>query len=221
MGKSQGILITFEGTEGAGKSTLIRALEARLRGGPGITVTREPGGHAVAEAIRKILLEQDMNPWTELFLYEAARAEHVARVVRPALERGDIVLCDRFTDSSLAYQGEARGLPWKTIETLNRVATQGIAPDLTVFLDIDPAAGLSHATVQTRFEAEGVAFQQKVRRGFLRARRLAPKRWKTLPARSGTPEEMADRLATEIEKRFLKAPRVLGKKAKRRARRPS
>lgn len=205
--KSRGILITFEGTEGAGKSTLIQALAALLRSrphAPGITITREPGGNPVAESIRKVLLEQEMDPWTELFLYEAARAEHVARIIKPALARGEIVLCDRFTDSTLAYQGHARGLPWAEIMRLNLTATQGIQPNLTILVDIDPAQGLARANEQNRFEAEGVAFQSRVRQGFLKARRAQPKRWWTIPANSGTPEEMAERVLKELQKRVFK-----------------
>src|SRR5207248_211408 len=161
---------TFEGTEGAGKSTLIRRLAPRLRKrlrGLGanrrITITREPGGSRVAERIRQILLRQEMDPWCELFLYEAARAEHLAKTLAPALRRGDVVLCDRFTDSSLAYQGMARGLPWKRVEELNRIATRGLRPALTVLVDVDPRVGLARASEKTRFEAEGLDFQRKVR----------------------------------------------------------
>ena len=188
-----GILITFEGTEGAGKSTLIQEVGAqltRLLGERRVVITREPGGTHVAERIRATILEEQMDPWTELFLYEAARAEHLAKTVRPALDNGQIVLCDRFTDSTLAYQAHARGLPWKEVHALNRTACRGIKPCLTVFLDIDPAVGLKRAKVQTRFEAEGVKFQKKVRLGFLKSRKEDPKRWLTLKAMSGTPEKL-------------------------------
>ena len=173
----RGVLISFEGTEGAGKSTLIREVGsslARLVGMRRVVVTREPGGTPVAERIRATLLEEQMDPRTELFLYQAARAEHLAEVLLPALKQGKFILCDRFTDSTLAYQAHARGLPWKEVASLNRAATQGLVPDLTVFLDIDPAVGLNRAQVKTRFEAEGVAFQKKVRQGFLKARRPPP-----------------------------------------------
>ena len=190
----RGVFITFEGTEGAGKSTLIREVGARLGrllGVRRVVVTREPGGTPVAERIRATILEEQMDPRTELFLYQAARAEHLAEVVLPALSQGKIVLCDRFTDSTLAYQAHARGLPWKEVAALNHAATRGISPDLTCLLDIDPAVGLKRAKVQTRFEAEGVAFQKKVRRGFLKARKQDPARWLTLKAMSGTPEHWA------------------------------
>ncbi|MGK5082265.1 dTMP kinase [Bdellovibrionota bacterium FG-1] len=204
----KGILIAFEGTEGAGKSTLIHAVGAqlkRLRGSRNVVITREPGGTPVAEKIRTIILEHSMDPWTELFLYEAARAEHLAHTIRPAIQAGKIVLCDRFTDSTLAYQAFARGLPWKEVHALNQTATRGISPHLTVLLDIDPAVGLKRAKVRTRFEAEGVEFQKKVRRGFLKARRENPDRWLTLSAMSGTPEQLAEKVLKCLEgKKWLK-----------------
>jgi dTMP kinase len=197
--------ITFEGTEGAGKSTLIRAVAAALEHrGHRVRVTREPGGSGVAERIRELILGEPMDPWTELFLYEAARAEHLARTVRPALSAGEIVLCDRFTDSTLAYQGHARGLPWAEVRRLNTVATRGLTPDLTVLLDIDPAEGLARARERNRFELEGVEFQRRVRQGFLRSRRTEPGRWLVLDARGGTPEE----LAQAVVARLLAAPRT-------------
>ncbi len=200
------LFITFEGTEGAGKSTLIRAFAKKLDrlSAQKIILTREPGGSAVAEKIRSLILDEAMHPWTELFLYEASRAEHLHRVILPALSKGHTVLCDRFSDSSLAYQGYARGLPWKTVGVLNQIATQGLTPDLTVFLDIDPALGLKNAQVQTRFEKEGLKFQRKVRQGFLKAMRESPKRWISLKARSGTPEELAEKLLMHIQNKFKK-----------------
>jgi dTMP kinase len=199
--KKQGaFLITFEGTEGAGKSTLIRALKGLLTAhGLDCEITREPGGSQVAEQIRKVILENPMDPWTELFLYEASRAEHLAKTIRPALAAGKIVLCDRFTDSSLAYQGHARGLPWKEVHKLNRIATQGLKPDLTVLLDIDPAVGLSRASEKNRFEDEGLAFQKKVRQGFLKARNEEKSRWLVL--KPAPPDELANRVYEEYLRR--------------------
>jgi dTMP kinase len=145
-----------------------------------------------------------MDPRTELFLYQAARAEHLAEVVLPALKQGKIVLCDRFTDSTLAYQAHARGLPWKEVAALNRAATRGLSPDLTCLLDIDPAVGLKRAKVKTRFEAEGVAFQKKVRQGFLKSRKADPARWLTLQAMSGTPEQLGEAVLKRLrEKRLI------------------
>ncbi len=162
----------------------------------------------MAERIRKLILDEPMDGWTELFLYEAARAEHLARTIRPALERGEWVLCDRFTDSTLAYQGMARGLPWKTIRKINEIATQGLKPDLTVWLDADPELGLSRAAQQTRFEAEGLKFQQKVYQGFARAKKEEPKRFLVVEAFSGTPEEMAQKITTQLLKRFASKRRA-------------
>jgi dTMP kinase len=198
-----GRLITFEGTEGAGKSTLIRELASQLSASNwDVVMTREPGGSSVAESIRSLILDQAMDPWTELFLYEAARTEHLAATVLPALQAGKLVLCDRFTDSTLAYQGEARGLPWKEIEKLNHVATRGIVPSLTIWLDIDPAVGLDRANDRNRFEAEGVEFQKRVRKGFAKARASKPDRWLKIQARSGTPEQLAARCLKEITRRL-------------------
>lgn len=203
--RKTGRFITFEGTEGAGKSTLIAAVETALiqRGIPCIR-TREPGGNPTSEKIREVILSAAMDPWTELFLYEAARAEHLAQTIRPALSEGKVVLCDRFTDSSLAYQGEGRGLPWKQIQALNQIATQGLEPDLTVWLDIDPAEGLSHAREITRFEKEGVTFQSRVRKGFERSRRESPARWLKLRARSASPEALAETVVKAWLKRQVK-----------------
>ncbi len=213
--KLPGRLITFEGTEGAGKSTLIAELETRLAAqGHACVRTREPGGHPLAERIREILLSSAMDSWTELFLYEAARAEHLAQVILPGLEAGKTVLCDRFTDSTLAYQGAGRGLPWDAIDQLNTVATRGIRPDLTVWLDIDPAAGLQSAREITRFEREGVEFQTRVRSGFLKAMRRDPKRWLRIGARSGTPQELAEQVLKAIEKRLAPAARKPKSKAR-------
>lgn len=201
--RSPARLITFEGTEGAGKTTLIQAVQGLLvAGGTLATVTREPGGSPVAERIRTLVLEQAMDPMAELFLYEAARAEHVARTIRPALAAGRIVLCDRYTDSSLAYQAHARGLAWKDVAQANHLATGGLTPLLTVWIDVDPAAGLKRAKDPNRFEAEGVAFHKKVRQGFLKASRVDPRRWLVLKARSDTPEMMATRVVAEISKRL-------------------
>lgn len=197
----KGRLITFEGTEGAGKSTLIASVAAVLRErGVEVVTTREPGGSLVAERIRKVILDSEMEPWTEAFLYEAARAEHLGKTLKPALAAGAIVLCDRYTDSTLAYQGAARGLDWKTLRTLNRIATEGLVPHLTVFVDIDPAAGLRDAKDPNRFEAEGIRFQTTVRKGFLKIVREEPKRFVKIRARSGTPEKMAAEVIRKFEK---------------------
>lgn len=198
---AKGRFITFEGTEGSGKSTLIsyvaRELEAR---GLKVVLTREPGGTGLAEKIRQVVLENAMSPWTELFLYEAARADHVAEKILPSLRQGAWVLCDRFSDSTLAYQGEARGLPWNDIELLNRVATQGRKPDLTFWLDVPPEMGLARAREITRFEAEGAAFQSKVRKGYVKLSRREPKRFLRVLVDGQTPEQLAKRVMERIQK---------------------
>jgi dTMP kinase len=202
----RGIFITFEGTEGAGKSTLIREVARALASagvaGKRIVQTREPGGSRVAERIRAVILEEGMDPRAELLLYEAARAEHLAQVIRPALKAGKLVLCDRYADSSLAYQGHARGLPWGEVRALNKLATRGLEPDLTVLLDVDPAVGLGRARDANRFEAEGLAFQKRVRQGYLKARRERPRRWLVVKPRTETPLALAARVVEEIQRRF-------------------
>jgi dTMP kinase len=211
MSATTGLFITFEGTEGAGKSTLIREiarlLEARGFASSRLCLTREPGGTPVAEQIRKTILEQEMNSWTELFLYEAARAEHLQVTILPALKEGKLILCDRYADSSLAYQGHARGLPWKAVKAVNAQATQGLMPDLTFLIDIDPETGLNRAVTrgdQNRFEAEGLDFQKKVRAGFLKARREAPKRWAVIRPGTKLPEELALAAIGILQKKFGK-----------------
>jgi dTMP kinase len=202
----KGLFITFEGTEGAGKSTLIQEVARQLVQlgfqGSDIVITREPGGTPVAEQIRKTLLEQGMSPWTELFLYEAARAEHLSVTILPALKKGKIVLCDRFSDSSLAYQAHARGLSWKLVKQLNTIATQGLKPECTVLIDIDPAVGLARAQDQNRFEKEGLAFQKKVRAGFLKAKSENPKRWIVIKPGKKNPQELGRELVLKLQSKF-------------------
>lgn len=175
-----GFFISFEGTEGAGKTTLIQKLQAYLSAcGKDVVLTREPGGSGLGKKLRAIILnaEEKISSGAELFLFLADRAEHVEEVIKPALEQGKIVLCDRFADSTAAYQGYGRGMDKALLETLNGVATGGLLPDLTIVLDLEPEIGLSRAkrrnaeqnlTVEEgRFEAEALAFHQKIRRGFL------------------------------------------------------
>lgn len=189
----RGLFITLEGTDGVGKSTQALLLADHLKKrGLDFILTREPGGGAaapVSEKIRAILLDPllDMTALTELILYEAARAEHVQRVVRPALDAGKVVICDRYTDSTHAYQGGARGLPVKVIDALNRIATDGLKPDLTLLLDLPPAKGLKKALARTgsgdRLENEGEDFQNRVREGFLAAAKREPKRIRVVKVR--------------------------------------
>ena len=145
---SRGWFITFEGGEGTGKSTQLGLLDEWLRTlGHTTVLTREPGGTALGEAVRALLLDPDLEPdgVSEIFLLEASRRDHVERVIRPALEDGTVVLCDRFTDSSLVYQGVVRGLGWDRVAELNRIATGGLEPDLTLVFDMDPEQALARA----------------------------------------------------------------------------
>jgi dTMP kinase len=195
------MFITFEGTEGCGKSTLIRNLSTRLQtlGVPHL-VTREPGGTRTAEEIRKIILNEEMDPLTELFLYEAARAEHFKTTIAPALKQGNWVLCDRFTDSTLAYQGYARGIQLPMIRTLNRIASQRRSPDLTFFLDLPVEIGLSRASDPNRFEREGVEFQKKVRKGFLEIAKKEKKRFRVIRVTDLDPEQVCEKVMRALRK---------------------
>ena len=171
-----GLFITLEGIEGSGKSTQIRHLAEVLdRAGFRVLQTREPGGTATAEAIRHILLtpssHEPVTPQTEALLILAARCQHVAHLIRPALRRGTVVLCDRFSDSTFAYQGFARGLDLQWLRAANEVATGGLTPDLTLVLDLPVSVGLARRRAdrgeQNRLDRETERFHRKVRRGFL------------------------------------------------------
>jgi dTMP kinase len=165
-----GRLIAFEGVEGAGKSTQLELLRGELEGrGREVVVTREPGGTPAGERVRAVVLDPkvELSPRAEALLFAAARAELVERVIRPALERGAVVLCDRYLDSSLAYQGGARGLGRGPVEEVNRFATGGLLPDLVVLLDVDPADGLRRRPGdRDRIEAQDLAFHKRVREAF-------------------------------------------------------
>jgi dTMP kinase len=166
-----GRLIAFEGVEGSGKSTQLELLRRALEGrGREVVVTREPGGTPAGERVRALLLDPgvELHARAEALLFAAARAELVERVIRPALERGAVVLSDRFLDSSLAYQGGARGLGRGPVEEVNRFATGGLLPDLVVLLDLDPAEGLRRRRgALDRIEAQDLAFHRRVRDAFL------------------------------------------------------
>ena len=171
---SRGAFITLEGGEGCGKSTQIALLADRLTAaGADVLVTREPGGTPVGDRIRGLVLDvahTGMASRTELLLYEASRAELVGAVIAPALARGAVVLCDRFADSSTAYQSYGRGLPLAEVLALNMLATGGLVPDLTLLLDLEPATGLARAAgaaAADRLESEELAFHERVRAGFL------------------------------------------------------
>lgn len=180
-GMKRGFFITFEGVEGCGKTTQVSLLKGYLESlGRKVMALREPGGTMLGEAVRPILLnsgEEPIDPWAELFMYEACRAQLVKNVIMPALlNEGAVVICDRFIDSTVAYQGYGRGLDFEDIAGMNFLATGGLVPDLTILLDVDPEAGLKRASAridsaigarEDRFEKEALAFHRKVRQGFL------------------------------------------------------
>ncbi len=178
----------LEGGEGAGKSSVRRALGERLQAeGPEVVLTREPGGTPLGERIRDLVLARTAidDPLAELLLFEAARAHLVASVVRPALARGALVLCDRFSASSVAYQGYGRGLGRETVERANALALGGLEPDLTLLFDLPVAQGLARRSGEgaaNHFDREAVAFHERVRAGFLELAREAPARWRIIDA---------------------------------------
>lgn len=184
-----GLFITLEGPEGAGKSTNREYLAARLRAeGIDVVLTREPGGTPLAERIRDLLLapsDESMAADTELLLVFAARAQHLAQVIRPALARGAIVLCDRFTDATYAYQGGGRGLPQERIAVLEDFVQGQLRPDLTLVFDLPVEVGLARASARgqlDRFEQEGRAFFEAVRSTYLNRAKAAPGRYRLVDA---------------------------------------
>jgi dTMP kinase len=187
---SRGHFITFEGIEGAGKSSLLRGVAAALAGqGRVVCATREPGGTPLAEDIRALVLarrDAPMPPTTELLLMFAARAAHVAQKIEPALARGEWVLCDRFTDASRAYQGAGRGVDGRSIEALANIAHPGLAPDLTLLLDLPAETGLLRARGRgdagDRFEDEALGFFTRVRQGYLDLAAREPRRIRVIDA---------------------------------------
>ena len=188
--------ITFEGGDGSGKTTQVKALESHLTAsGKSCLSTREPGGTSLGKLIRQVLLEVGKQPITsptELFLYLADRAQHIHEVIIPALEQGKIVLCDRHTDSTLAYQGYGRGIDLGLLRSLNDIASQGIKPDLTLLFDCPVEIGLSRtaqrqsqtasARNEDRFEREKIEFHERVRAGFLELARAEPRRFRIIDA---------------------------------------
>ncbi len=195
----RGHFITFEGGEGAGKSTQITRLAEVLKArGFEILVTREPGGSPGAEAVRHVLLSgsaEKFGPEMEAILFASARSDHVEQVIRPAVEAGKIVLCDRFMDSSRVYQGVTGGLDAEFMRQLEEVAINGMMPDLTLILDIDPVIGLARAAKRRtgpadRYEKETVALHRRRREAFLEIAKREPKRCKVIDA-SADPEGVA------------------------------
>jgi dTMP kinase len=183
---AKGLFISFEGGEGAGKTTQIQRLKAKLAtAGREVVTTREPGGTAGAEAIRKLLVEGDAYGWdshTEALLHFAARRDHVKKIIEPALAKGSIVLTDRFFDSTYAYQGYGQGLDVSTIDGIRTLSIGALQPDITLLLDLPVETGLERAAVQQRYERMGQSFHQKLRQGFLDMAAKAPDRFTIINA---------------------------------------
>ncbi len=201
-----GRLISFEGGEGSGKTTQLALLAAHLRKkGHSVLCTREPGGSPLGDRIRHLILDPPiegsiMDSRTEFFLYLASRAQHVQRVVAPALKAGKIVLCDRFTDATIAYQGYGRGLPKKKIEAMMAFASYGLEPDLTFFLDIAPDAGLSRLSGRKEvnwMDQETLAFHEAVYAGYQALIQAYPKRIVVIAA-----SERIEQVALQIREKI-------------------
>ena len=206
------LFITFEGVEGSGKTTQIRRLKTYLtQKGIPCKVTREPGGCPIGEKVRKILLNPDhyeMVSLSELLLYEASRAQHVKEVIEPLLKEGIMVLCDRFSDASIAYQGYGRKLDLGLIKRLNRLSSQDIKPDVTFLLDCPSDVGLKRAVQRNltqkkekeeRFEREKIQFHHRVRRGYLSIAKQEPHRVKVIDTREGE-EKTFEKIRQIIDK---------------------
>ena len=213
------LFITFEGVEGSGKTTQIQRLRRYLtKKGIRCRITREPGGCPISEKVRKILLDprhREMVGLAELFLYEAARAQHVKEVIKPILKKGDTVLCDRFSDATVAYQGFGRKLDDGWIEKLNLYSTEGIKPDITFLLDCPSAIGLKRAVdrnrvqrkeKEERFEREEIQFHRRVRRGYLSIAKKEPHRVKVIDTRQG--EDKAFEKIRKIVDELIIAKRI-------------
>ena len=203
------MFVTFEGPEGGGKSTALRAVASRLRAnGITVTETREPGAGDFGREVRAVLLEGSaMGARAELFLFLADRAEHVEKIVRPALRRGEIVLCDRHADSTYVYQAVARGLDPDFVRRANAFATDGLVPDLTLLLDIDPEVGLARIAQKDRLDRQPLEFHRAVRAGFLALAASEPVRFVTLDA-AGPPEATAERAYRAVFERLVLRERL-------------
>lgn len=205
------VFVAFEGIEGSGKTTQLHRLAELLRaGGRTVVTTKEPGGTPLADRIRAILLDTTsvIDPTAELFLFAASRRQHVSEVIGPALARGEVVLCDRFTDSTLAYQGFGRLLQLDRLRTLNDWATGSLEPALVLVFDLPETTGLSRARTRNaaavedegRFEAEDLRFHRRVREGYLSLAAGEPDRYAIVDA-DGTPDDVFSRLLDTLRER--------------------
>ena len=206
-----GLFITFEGGEGCGKSTQIAALKAQLEDmGKTVVQTREPGGTALGESVRNLLQYDDagqgMSPEAELLLFAASRAQHVRELIVPAIAEGQIVLCDRFLDSTTVYQGVARAIDSKKVDTINQFAIGDTIPDLTILIDLPPEIGLARVHARSdgqldRMEKEAIEFFQAVRQGYLDLAKSEPKRFLVLDG-SQSVEELETQIWQKVEATF-------------------
>ena len=202
------LFVSFEGPDGAGKSTQLRLVsEHLLEAGYDVVVTREPGGTLLGERVRSVLLDPGDHaivPRAEALLMSAARAQHVAEVIVPALERGALVLCDRFVDSTLAYQGAGRGLPERELSSVQEFTVQGCSPDLTILLDLPSEEGLrrrqASGTPMNRLDQDTSTFHERVRAWYVQAALDDPERWVTFDARRSE-SELANEIASTIKER--------------------
>ncbi|MEQ1885034.1 MAG: dTMP kinase [Bryobacteraceae bacterium] len=209
----RGLFLTFEGPEGSGKSTQLRMLAKRLRAaGHDVMETAEPGGTPIGMQIRRVLLDaknQEISPTAELLLMFAARAQNVDQAILPALSEGKIVLCDRFTDSTLVYQGAGRGLGAEVVYDVDRIACRGLVPDLTLLIDIDVETGLARAhrrneranETETRIDEQSVEFHRKVRNAYHRLVEDEPQRVKMVDG-SRTEGEVLDDVLAQVNERL-------------------
>lgn len=212
---TRGLFISFEGIDGAGKSTHIESVAARFReAGRAVVLTREPGGTRLSEKLRELVLHEPMDALTEALLMFAARREHLVQVIEPALARGDVVLCDRFTDATFAYQGGGRGFDWAVLGQLEAMV-QALPddslrqPDLTVWFDLDPAIAaerLASARLPDKFESQPVAFFTAVRAGYARREAEMPRRFARIDAAQA-------REAVRADVQQVMAPWIVGKQS--------